>query len=108
MQATNGGILVTGAAGSIWLVYVAAYMYYTKELDAEIAATEAKRQAAAAKKALKQKSESDQKGKDVDTQQRKKIVKDSKKEQETKEEGSTSTESEYPKKKGLKFWKKDE
>jgi hypothetical protein len=71
MKATNGGILITGAAGSIWLVYVAAYVYYTKELDVEMAAAEAKRQAAAAKKVLKKKSESDQKAKDVEIQQRK-------------------------------------
>ena len=43
MAATNGEILLTGTAGTIWLIYVSAYGYYQYEREQEILASREKK-----------------------------------------------------------------
>jgi len=43
MAATNGEILLTGAAGTIWLIYVSAYGFYQYEREQEILASREKK-----------------------------------------------------------------
>jgi len=59
MAATNGDILLTGTAGTIWLIYLSAYMYYEYEREQEIIAAQEKKtklEAAAAAKKKKAKA----------------------------------------------------
>lgn len=57
MTATNGGILVAGTAGTIWLIYLSAYGYYQYEREQELLASrEKKSKVDAAARAKKQRA----------------------------------------------------
>ena len=43
MAVTNGEILLTGTAGTIWLIYVSAYGYYQYEREQELLASQEKK-----------------------------------------------------------------
>jgi hypothetical protein len=43
MAATNGEILLTGTAGTIWLIYISAYGYYQFEREQELLASQEKK-----------------------------------------------------------------
>jgi hypothetical protein len=72
MQASNGGIILTGAAGSVGIVYAAAYVFHLDQIEQEKAAAEAKQAKAAEQRAtLQTKKQAEQTAKDaVDTQEK--------------------------------------
>ncbi len=53
MRANNGDILLVGTAGTIWIVYLASYVYYEYEKEQEIKVAEAKRQKTVSKAKIK-------------------------------------------------------
>ena len=55
MAVTNGEILLTGTAGTIWLIYVSAYGYYQYEREQELLASQEKKAKLDAATAIKKK-----------------------------------------------------
>jgi hypothetical protein len=65
-QSTNGGMFLTGAAGSVGIVYVAAYVHHLDQMEEEGGDAEAKQSKAAERAVFQKEKEAEQASKDAD------------------------------------------
>jgi hypothetical protein len=115
VQATNGQILLTGAAATVGLVYIFSYTYYTQLQEEEEAEAAAKRAAVAEKKKEKKKAEAEAKAR-APEKGNVKVIKEGKAKKDTevkversvsKVEVSTSSVKRGGKRRRFRFWKKE-
>lgn len=115
MQATKGGTILTGVAGSVGGVYLAAYAYHADQIEQETAASAAKQAKAATLQKKKKAEQAAAKNADVDNGEKVNAAKV----QEVAKDGIISDKKEQAKKaeagdnnvkkdarRGLRFWKK--